>query len=99
MAQKWKLVILVLIEVNGVWNNLFKSRNTVHITLFLDFMTPMWKAVIEYTKELQKQNKSSKPKALRDLKVNRISGSDTYKITSLGREFLGLMKPVEIDVS
>lgn len=56
-------------------------------------------AVIEYIKELQKQNKSSKPKAVRDPKVKRISNSDTYKITSLGREFLGLMKPVEIDVS
>ena len=51
---------------------------------------------IEYIKELQKQNKSSKPKTVRDPKVKRISTSDTYKITSLGREFLGLIKPVEI---
>ena len=56
-------------------------------------------AVIEYIKELQKQNKSSKPKAVRDPKVKRISTIDTYKITSLGREFSGLIKPIETDVS
>ena len=55
-------------------------------------------AVIEYIKELQKQNKSSKPRAVRDPKVKRISNSDTYKITSLGRDFLRLMKPVETEV-
>lgn len=53
-------------------------------------------AVIDYIKELQKQNKASKPKAVKDPKIKRISNSDTYKITSLGREFWGLMKPVEI---
>ncbi len=53
-------------------------------------------AVIEYIKELQKQNKASKPKVVKDPKVKKISTSDTYKITSLGREFLTLIKPIEV---
>ena len=52
-------------------------------------------AVIEYIKELQKHNKASKPKPVRDPRVRKVSNSDTYYITSLGREFLGLIKPVD----
>jgi len=53
-------------------------------------------AVIEYIKELQKQNKASKPKTVKDPKVKKISNSDTYRITSLGRAFLSLIKPIGI---
>ena len=50
--------------------------------------------VIKYIKEVQKQNKASKPKAVKDPKVKKVSSSDNYYITRLGKQYLDLIKPI-----
>lgn len=50
--------------------------------------------VIKYIKEFQKQSKAKNPKALKDPKVKKLSTSDNYYITKLGRRYLELIEPV-----
>lgn len=52
-------------------------------------------AIIDYLKEIDKQNKSRNPKVVKfPNKVKKLSSSNTYEITSLGRQFLKLIEPI-----
>lgn len=47
--------------------------------------------IVKYLQDVEKERKRSKPKDIRLPNLKKVSPSDTYKITSLGRNFLQLL--------
>ena len=45
-------------------------------------------AVVKYLQNLEKESKKSKPGTVKIPKLKKVSGSDSYKITPLGRQYL-----------
>ena len=43
--------------------------------------------------ELVKQQTAKKPKAVKSPKFEKVSSSDSYQITSLGRKYLQMLEP------
>lgn len=51
--------------------------------------------IIDYLKDVNKQSNSKNPKSVKfPSKIKRIANSNSYEITSLGREFLRLLEPI-----
>ena len=51
--------------------------------------------IIDYLKDLDKQSNSKSPKSVKfPSKVKKLANNNSYKITSLGREFLKLTEPI-----
>ena len=48
--------------------------------------------IVKYLQDVEKEKKKSRPRDIRLPKLKKISSSDTYRITSLGREYLQLLK-------
>jgi hypothetical protein len=47
---------------------------------------------VKYLQDVEKERKKSKPRDIKLPRLKKISSSDTYRITSLGREYLQLVK-------
>ena len=51
--------------------------------------------IIAYLKDIDKQSNSKKPKTVKfPSKIKKLPNSDSYQITSLGRQFLKLTEPI-----
>lgn len=48
--------------------------------------------IVKYLQDVEKERKKSKPRDIKLPRLKKISSSDTYRITSLGREYLQLVK-------
>ena len=48
--------------------------------------------VVKYLQNLEKESKKSKPGTVKIPKLKKVSGSDSYKITTLGRQYLTLIE-------
>lgn len=52
-------------------------------------------AIIDYLKDIDKQSNSRNPKTVKfPNKIKKLASSDSYEITSLGRQFLKLTEPI-----
>ena len=47
--------------------------------------------IVKYLQDIEKERKKSKPKDIKLPNLKKISSSDSYKITSLGKNFLELI--------
>lgn len=50
------------------------------------------KEIVKYLQNLEKESKKSKPGSVKIPKLKKVSGSDSYKITQLGRQYLTLIE-------
>ena len=50
------------------------------------------KEIVKYLQNLEKERKKSKPGSVKIPKLKKVSGSDSYKITPLGRQYLTLIE-------
>ncbi len=48
--------------------------------------------VVKYLQDVEKERKKSRPRDIKLPRLKKISSTDTYRITSLGREYLQLIK-------
>lgn len=48
--------------------------------------------IVKYLQDVEKERKRSRPRDIKLPRLKKISSSDTYRITSLGREYLQLIK-------
>lgn len=48
--------------------------------------------IVKYLQNLEKESKKSKPGTVKIPKLKKVSGSDSYKITPLGRQYLTLIE-------
>lgn len=48
--------------------------------------------IVKYLQDIEKENRKSKPREIKLPKLKKVSSSDTYKITSLGRDYLNWLK-------
>lgn len=48
--------------------------------------------IVKYLQNVEKESKKSKPRTVKIPKLKKVSGSDSYKITPLGRQYLSLIK-------
>ena len=48
--------------------------------------------IVKYLQSLEKESKKSKPGTVKIPKLKKVSGSDSYKITPLGRQYLTLIE-------
>ena len=48
--------------------------------------------IVKYLQDVEKERKKSRPRDIKLPRLKKISSSDTYRITSLGREYLQLVK-------
>lgn len=48
--------------------------------------------IVKYLQEVEKEKKRSKPRDIKLPRLKKISSSDTYRITQLGRDYLQLLK-------
>lgn len=48
--------------------------------------------IVKYVQNLEKESRKNKPGVVKVPKLKKVSGSDSYKITSLGRQYLGLIE-------
>lgn len=48
--------------------------------------------IVKYLQEVEKEKKKSKPRDIKLPRLKKISSSDTYRITQLGRDYLQLLK-------
>lgn len=53
--------------------------------------------IVKYLQALDKERKSSRPKSVTIPRFKKLSHTDTYKITSLGRQYLRLIADIEVN--